>query len=1016
MTAPMREIQTKFPKVICWDPRSRREVMNTIALDVKESVFKATHHPSFLQQEGAAAETFVPIPETEFLNDFLNPDHPHVFNVAVGDPGTGKSHLIRWMHHETQNRNAAPSAKWHILIIPRSSSNLTEIVLRILEGFKGEIVNRLKAELDSHRAIPFEEAKGRILDELAIVIERRASSAAPSASPVDEADRTVLELLPSFLKDIEIQRPLSKDPNGIVARLATHVLGQRTTVLPEGSGLAWKPDDLVLPEKNVNRAGTDARSLGAQFNVDEKARRSAARFLNEMSSAAFNNLLRFRSGDVKGALEEIRGILHERGQELVLFIEDLSVTEGIDAELIEALQVRTRDTGRKLCRLRSVVGVTPDDFGRLRKNIKDRIHQTVFFNMTLHDHHSVGLGSVGHEDIVAFAARYLTATRYTLDELDAWLKAQHSQELPTICSRCVNREECHRAFGQYDGHGLYPFTREALVRLYDYASSSSGSEPKAFNPRLLVGKVLSVALGEAENTIPNGTFPSESFAQNFRLRSLQDVPFNKINHKYGSRAGQVQRTIELYSPNPSSITPTLDNLILQSLGGPELDWGGDVVPPPSTEPETSKTERDKTTEKSKADQDAFNRWFQGGRISDREINKWRQAVHDALVAHIDWDSQGLVKIRKESFKSTQINFEDQHVTEGRGDVVLNIKRSAESSITLRNLIEGISGVDRVADAEGILETVRDCLDQWGKAVLGQTIKVREAQLAAKTLDYAAQVLCFGALFRGGTPATLASLVAAALEPWPQLEPTHRSPSWSALWKAFQRWQPTLKTQFCDVLSCTKGGSDYSRIIDPTPLFAAAEKIIGQGIPDTPPDGSDGGLLKEAGRLGSDINRHAKKALGEEKEQAHKWKDSLSSFIGIDGFEAVFETVREAIRNAAMDSLLDSAGSPGDIGKSLETFDSTRFRQAVSNAEAVIGAKKPSDLLLAIARMDSNFMSESLDSLGKYDHLLERSVEKAKRKLNSLGTGESPAELKEQIRNNLNELIADVKAIAENLAI
>ena len=43
--------------------------MNTIALDVRPSVFQATHFPSFLRQEGATPGTFVSISEDEFLAD-----------------------------------------------------------------------------------------------------------------------------------------------------------------------------------------------------------------------------------------------------------------------------------------------------------------------------------------------------------------------------------------------------------------------------------------------------------------------------------------------------------------------------------------------------------------------------------------------------------------------------------------------------------------------------------------------------------------------------------------------------------------------------------------------------------------------------------------------------------------------------------------------------------------------------------------------------------------------------------
>src|SRR5262245_15112399 len=112
----MPPVPAEFPNIICWAPRMRAEVMNTIALDVDEAVFKATHCPRFVQQQGARRGTFVRRREKEFLDDFLNEDHLHVFNIAVGDPGTGKSHLIRWMFHETLRRNPHVAARYWVVL------------------------------------------------------------------------------------------------------------------------------------------------------------------------------------------------------------------------------------------------------------------------------------------------------------------------------------------------------------------------------------------------------------------------------------------------------------------------------------------------------------------------------------------------------------------------------------------------------------------------------------------------------------------------------------------------------------------------------------------------------------------------------------------------------------------------------------------------------------------------------------------------------------------------------------
>ena len=147
----MRSIPKEFPNVLCWTPRMRAEVLNTVALDVHEAVFKATHYPSFVQQEGARRGKFVPLREESFLHDFLDDNHPHVFDIAVGDTGTGKSHLIRWMYNEITRRNLDLDRYW-LALVPRSSTNLADVVRRIIQGFHGEVATRLTEELKDRKA------------------------------------------------------------------------------------------------------------------------------------------------------------------------------------------------------------------------------------------------------------------------------------------------------------------------------------------------------------------------------------------------------------------------------------------------------------------------------------------------------------------------------------------------------------------------------------------------------------------------------------------------------------------------------------------------------------------------------------------------------------------------------------------------------------------------------------------------------------------------------------------------
>ena len=500
------EVPRAFPNVVCWNRQTRSEVMNTIALDVRDSVFKATHFPSFLQQEGAARGTFVPVTEARFLEDFLSADHSHVFDIVVGDTGVGKSHLIRWMLYEINRRNES-QARWWVVDVPRSSANLTDVVRRILKGFEGSTVKRLMGELDKHNRLPLDEAKDRVLDELAIVLSRKSSEFIGAKQKLTGIQDQILELLPVLLRANELRVSLKDRATGVVTRLAEHVLGRRVHRQDDQAAVRWKSEDLRFRPIDCKRVGGDAGELAAMLLDDDNAREIATELVNRALPDALKGLLRFRSGDMKNAVAEIRRELLTQGKELLLLVEDLSVTEGLDAELIEALQVRPHETGEELCKLRSVVGLTHDDFARMRENIAvGRTLRTIYFNVPVGDYNRDKEGVVGPQAMLDFASRYLNAARYSLTELDQWAANGGEAGVSSFCEHCPNRSPCHTSFGAVDGRGLYPFSPDTVFRLYHSVASSLGSDDKAFNPRIMVGRVLNTVLEEGKDRSSGTSF------------------------------------------------------------------------------------------------------------------------------------------------------------------------------------------------------------------------------------------------------------------------------------------------------------------------------------------------------------------------------------------------------------------------------------------------------------------------------------------------------------------------------
>ncbi|BDG08613.1 protein DpdH [Anaeromyxobacter paludicola] len=1015
--SPLKDSVT--PSAICWDPSSRSEVMDTIALNVPDPVFRATHSPSFIQQQGARAGAFVSLSEATFLSDFLDAKHNHVFDIAVGDNGTGKSHFIKWLYLEIQKRIRDEQAPYWLVLVPRSSSNLADVVARVLAGFHGEIVTRLSEELKKHHKLDLGQAKNRVIDELAYVLEL-PETPRPGDGLESEEESLVRTGLPALVRDQALRAVLISRDDGVVTRVARHVLGQRERA-GDDDELRWKPDDFLFTAAQAERSGGDARELSYLLRDDERLRGIAATLVNRSQPQALRQLLRFKSGDMKAALTEIRQELLVRGKELVLLIEDLSITEGLDAELVEALQIRTIDSGTTLCRLRSIVGVTNDDYARMRENIAEgRTHRTVFFNMPVGGNEGRG---VTRRDLDAFASRYLNASRYAKAELESWSASASGGELPSACDECSARIHCHKNFGEVDGRGLFPFTAASVSRLYDQVASSRSRADRAFNPRILVGRVLNGVMEEAEQSLRSGTYPRGTLLDSFGLHNVRsDVELEL--QSFGEEASRLRRAIELYSPDPSSPQPFFSSGISAALGLPVLSWKASAPPkgPSGPSPTSSgKTgsgsqegTRGRETEKQTATPslDLFDRWRQGEALPDADLNRWRSAVHSAVCGWIDWDGDGIAHAYSR-FKNVGIYFEGQFTQRGRTDVPLEIGRSPETALTLRALVNGL---DRdPAKAEKQLVLVRRSVETWATVVTDQIRRLISHSGTPSPLQLAAHTLALGALVRGlvRPDSKPEDHIAAALTPWPEEKdrPSKRSSAWMALWDAFSNHHEAVLELVTQAIACTKGRRAGS-FIDSSRIQDAIAAAFQTGVPlSAPPEASAWSYWKDIRELATSVSNTFASAVASERAYAEGLRAELSASLGSSDVKTVAVQVQQAVHAALAADILRSGGAPNVKNEDLERWTAQSGAPRIREVENVSGSSPPS-VLYALARLDRPYFEDLSRFLDTATTVCKASLQYAEGRMKEIGQGTDPETLEAEVLALVESIGADLESLAE----
>lgn len=623
---------TQLPTRACWREEEVNAVIGNEALEGHEGVFLATHTPVVgIDVKGSHAAEIVRQDEWGVLDALSDPARRHAFCVVQGEPGSGKSHLIRWL-----------SVSW-----PKDAPDVTLLLQRAdgsLEGALRQLRERLPEEFAElfeklgrrHRA----SDKGRanlFLSNLAVALEPDHFD-----PPLADADwcraHTPSELVghlqvkkawagPSrIMRLVEGKGVGEEDARNSatasfnlfdiaeLARCAVHIHG--TGVLPsteilasrlvkEGCTILGLRDDGWTAEE-IEREGV-SRELKTSLHLMEA--------LNRRRNDAIQNLLGVSAEGLKSLFRQIREELGKRSQRLVLLLEDITSWEGIDDSLIDVLvtnaDTRGEEGERDMCPLISVVGVTPAYYQKLHGNYRGRITHDLSLGEATGGGELQDVAALRDRNVrLGFSARYLSAVRAGAARLKQWREAQrqeHDMSPPNTCDGCQMRDECHRVFGADNGVGFFPFTADALERMFQALKEhDNGMTWKT--PRGILQAILSPTLSRPDaiearayptTLLETGALAPESRLLSPRLKQLIDLRVDEDERP------RMRRVLAYWGDRERADTTALGNGDLAFAGAPHgvfeafgLPWIGDAEvnsaePDPALESEETPPEATK---------------------------------------------------------------------------------------------------------------------------------------------------------------------------------------------------------------------------------------------------------------------------------------------------------------------------------------------------------------------------------------------------------------------------------------
>lgn len=748
----------------CWQPEAVSAVIPVEAEGRSDPVFMATHSrlPLLMRSRVDSTEGDL-VSELDLLRTVREQPEDYPVLPILGGAGAGKSHLVRWLRI-----NLDPDLGTRKVFVPKHRTSLRGVVDRILEHGEGEVFDDLRDRIA--RAVDAlgddAEARLRLRNELATLVELYGVEAG-SASDSEELElRRYLadkDSLPALLLDPWFRSSVLADDRPIARVVAEKLHGRGLEDKEDAIG--FMPGDLRISMDDMARAGHAAREIAGALAADAQLPALAARMLNEQLETAVSAIFGLGGDDLKNLLVELRTELARRGEQLLVLIEDFSIFQGIQGGLLDAMTlIPSPET--PICAMRVVLAVTT---GYWTREIKDTVKSRTYRVFDLDVPAALRAGFEPEH----FVAPYLNAARFGALRVEN-ISHDGGTRIPSACNECPVVAECHDAFGDVDGVGLFPFNRPALRKAI---ASQTGSEG-AFIARDVLTRVVRPVLHRDHQAINEERFPTEPFAKGFasgaqgvldiedeaRLERPEDDSETNERRKRlvrfwssGTGARNLSEVIHVAFAVPR--IDTLPTPIESPAPGPEPPPPPPPPPPPAMVPALVQ---------------AVDRWVETGEFRQADRRELRKLVHVHLVARLGfddghWNASWWTDPSRAvpAFPEDAVLLGDERLPSTKGLALLRIERSGKDARALRALA-WVSSVGSWREVRGGVPLQRlaiERLDTWAadvdRALFGENGDLLDEQLVAVVgaLALGAKVLGVRVSFDDTLRNGLASLVA-----------------------------------------------------------------------------------------------------------------------------------------------------------------------------------------------------------------------------------------------------------------
>jgi hypothetical protein len=953
--------------------------------------------------------------QDELLEQLVTPEpREHTLVIPIiGEPGTGKSHIIKWLRAAIPRRDDLV-----IRHIPREGTSLPQVVRILLEGLEGGRFDEVRKQMDVAKSqiTSLEEAANHLALRIAGLVQFGIPSGWRRAAHVDADLRESLcsaAVLPALLTDHACRTHLTR-VGGPIHRLAEDIVeGYRRPDEGDSEELGFHPEDLTFTNASLRGAGTAAKRAVLNLQMDGVAVASAA-ILSDALDVAAQDVIGLGGVSLTDVFSDLRAGLLEQDKELVLLFEDMAIMRGLQLDLVDAITTpAVRDGTQLLCTLRVALAITPTYWDeQAPETLATRVHSwggRMF---------SLDVPAAETEDVAAtLIGRYLNAARVGIDQLEA-LEASVYTPVPNKCDECPFdiRDECHAIFGvTREGHGLFPLSRAAAT------TASHLANRRTFRPRTVLSEVVGPTISDRPR-LNDGAFPAAN-GEIRRLvdgavqrRALSDLPLAQLEALEQAQLSEDDRARAETVLRIWDVRASADPVgLLAALNLPDLVSGVTdtsaprVEKPEPTEPAAPSTAQD-------VELRAIEQWAGGSFELPAGVARIvRGALFDELRAGIRWEELGFgqdavlaaldIGSRQVQNRAVRIEMTAGGGTTGTATPLIIVKPNVAAAQLLRGLFlrnknrswAFPGGTDALARVRVV---VRQVEAEIAKRLAAQAFSPR-------TVTDAAEVLVLAATGLGIAKPTADAPLSGSLVSSDSLPvPVERSREWLTFAQEARRVHEKSSAAVLHAAGRRQGPGaavtafDWT-LVDGKRLTRSSNSLL------RPPKNEEARIMHH------DLLGVAGPALKAEADAIESIVRAIEDRIG-PGVALTLKTIQDAasetIEIAKTAHVLRTAELADEIAR-IELPPSVAAAELLENARRAVTAARAGvspEALSRTALLDVASLREISRYLELLDDLVARSIDAAREVIES-GSNNSDG-LSSPARDAVREMLADVEQL------